>query len=127
MSNRELIQTIQDELAHRLLLGLATNRSKPGSNRELYGYPESSEVPDYRVLHGLESLGIFMGIGDYQLRNVQLSLSGLPVVPAAALIGLLDAVRNKALSFALEIERRLEPETEPESQDQSGDSRRIGF
>jgi AbiTii len=160
---------------------------KTWTEMELDGYPESSELPDYRILHGLESLGIFSGAMGYQLRNAPLSLLGLPeavrqgysdpdvrqgvrsiaemirseqegtvswawpaeacqyfdlkgyredlrlmqawiAVPVAALIGLLDTIRNKALNFALEMEEQLAPESESEtSSDQSGNNRQIGF
>ncbi len=200
MSNKELLRAIQNEVVDgtsdlatvlRKLLVVASRLGnelvKNWAERELDGYPESSQLPDYRILHGLESLGIFMGAMGYQLRNVQISLSGLPEavrqgysdpevrqgirsiaemirseqegtvswawpveacqvfdltgyredlrlmqawisVPVAALIGLLDTIRNKALNFALEMERQLAPESESEtSSDQSGNTRQIGF
>jgi len=44
---------------------------------ELDGYPESSPVPDYRILRGLQNFGDLFG--PYaQLTNARLSVSGLP-------------------------------------------------
>ena len=176
VSPRDLTQEIQAEavdgnsdlstvLRKCLVLGsqLGHQPLKNWANWELNGYPESSELPDYRILHGLESFGIFIGAGGSGLQNVPLSLSRLPEqvrddyanapvrqgareiaemlraqnegivrwawpaeaceafnhqgyrndlrlmqawisVPVAALVGILDTIRNRVLNFVLEIE-----------------------
>jgi AbiTii len=176
MSNKELLRAIQNEavdgssdlstLLRKCLVlasGLKYEPLKSWVRWELDGYPNSSELPNYRILHGLESFGIFLGAMGYQLRNAPLSLLGLPEavrqgysdpevrqgvrsivqmirseqegtvswswpagacqvfdlkgyrddlrlmqawisVPVAALVGILDAIRNRLLDFALEIE-----------------------
>src|SRR5260221_14367747 len=91
MSNRELIQEIQAEavdgnsdlstvLRKCLVLGsrLRHQELKEWANWELDGYPPSSELPDYRILHGLESFGIFLGGAGSGLQNAPLSLLNLP-------------------------------------------------
>jgi hypothetical protein len=175
MSIEDLIQEIQAEavdgksdlstvLRKCLVLGsqLGHQQLKDWANWELDGYPESSELPDYRVLHGLESFGIFLGGAGSGLQNAPLSLLNLPKqvrddyanpplrqgvkaiaemlkaekegtiqwawpapacevfdhknyrpdlhlmqawisVPAAALAGVLETIRNRVLNFVLEI------------------------
>ena len=175
MSIEDLIHEIQAEavdgnsdlstvLRKCLVLGsqLGHQQLKDWANWELDGYPESSELPDYRVLHGLESFGIFLGGAGSGLQNAPLSLLNLPKqvrdgyanpplrqgvkaiaemlkaekegtiqwawpapacevfdhknyrpdlhlmqawisVPAAALVGVLETIRNRVLNFVLEI------------------------
>jgi len=182
MSIEDLIQEIQIEavdgksdlstvLRKCLVLGsqLGHQQLKDWAKWELDGYPESSELPDYRVLHGLESFGIFLGAAGSGLRNVPVSVLKLPEqvrenytnppvrqgvraiaemlkagnqgsiewawpaiacevfdhegyrsdfrlmqawinVPVAALVGILDTIRNRLLSFVLEIETILGPD-----------------
>ncbi len=140
---------------------------------ELDGYPDSIEVPDYRILYGLQSFGHFLGLGGASLQDAPLSTLRLPEVarddyanpklrqgvraiaemikgnttgvirwawpaeayevfnhegyrddlrlmqawisvPAATLAGLLDTIRNRVLSFALELET-LGPKIEEET------------
>jgi hypothetical protein len=91
MSARHLIQEIQAEaidgnsdlstvLRKCLVLGsrLGHQPLKDWANWELDGYPKSIALPDYRILHGLESFGIFMGVAGSGLRNAPLSLLKLP-------------------------------------------------
>jgi hypothetical protein len=185
-----LIQKIQAEavdgksdlstlLRKCLVLGsrLGHQELKEWANWELDGYPESSELPDYRILHGLESFGHFLGIAGSALQNVPVSVFRLPEevrhdyanppirqgvraitemvnagkndgtvrwawpagapevfdhegyrpdlhlmqawinVPVAALVGILDTIRNRVLNFALEIEGILGPDDEVPSQE----------
>jgi hypothetical protein len=44
----------------------------------LNGYPESIELPEYRVLKGLQSYGDFFGFGGSRLNNAPVSVLGLP-------------------------------------------------
>jgi hypothetical protein len=82
MSTGELIQEIQTEAVDgdsdlstllRKCLVLASRLNNPElknwANWELDGYPPSSELPDYRILHGLESFGIFLGGAGSGLQN----------------------------------------------------------
>jgi AbiTii len=189
MSTRDLIQEIQAEavdgnsdlstvLRKCLVLGsrLAHQPLKDWSRWELDGYPESTELPDYRILHGIESFGIFLGAAGSGLRNVPISALKLPEqvrdryinppvrqgaraiaemlnagnegaiqwawpaiacevfdhegyrsdlrlmqawlnVPVAALVGILDTIRNRVLSFVLEIESVLGPGEEAPSKE----------
>jgi AbiTii-like protein len=91
MSIEDLIQEIQIEavdgksdlstvLRKCLVLGsqLGHQQLKDWAKWELDGYPKTIELPDYRVLHGLESFGIFLGVAGSGLRNVPVSALRLP-------------------------------------------------
>ena len=189
MSNKDLLLEIQKEAVDgntvlstvlRKCLVLATRlghqQLKDWAQWELNGYPASSELPDYRILKGLQSFGHFFGIAGSALNNAPLSLLNLPEpirknfqnpairegvraiaemaaikkdgtirwawppeacdvfshrdyrddfrlaqawisVPIARLTGVLDTIRNRVLSFALEMETldlKLEGEVSPE-------------
>jgi hypothetical protein len=131
---------------------------------ELNGYPSINELPDYRIIRGVESFGDFLGIGWSKMNNVPIPASSIPdeyrdwvttihliepisyfsslvdqhhgestvklvwpgdlvaylsdklveggwhltcarrAIATSSLVALLDTVRNRVLSFALEIE-----------------------
>lgn len=91
MTNKDLLRQIQDEAVDgkadlstglRKCLVLASRLGheplKNWAQRELNGYPKTSEVPEYRVLHGLESFGHFLGIGGSGLKDAPLDSFRLP-------------------------------------------------
>jgi len=134
-------------------------------NAELSGYPAETELPPYRILKGLSSIGHFMGPGGEQINNVPLPIGNVPEayrhlvaqlefrqavgalaalieghpkednltspwpadliarvsdkfiagrvlmsayikVPRGVVVGVIEAVRNRILTFALEIEEQ---------------------
>ena len=91
MSNKDLVREIQKEAIDgksdlstvlRKCLVLASRLGhEPLKNWvqwELDGYPTTSDVPEYRVLHGLESFGHFAGIAGLGMSNAPLSSLRLP-------------------------------------------------
>src|SRR6266436_4114246 len=91
MSAKELLRQIRDEavdgnselstvLRKCLVLASELNNEplKNWAQYELNGYPKTSGVPDYRILHGLESFGHFAGIAGSRLENAPLSVLRLP-------------------------------------------------
>jgi len=132
-------------------------------DRELNGYKEQSELPDYRVMLVVESLGNFSGPGGSSMSNASIPSGTIPekyhdfveteylmfgigmyqdllrnsddgtfrspwpsnlvaivgrniyrymncmsawkVIPRGILVGILEAVRNRILNFALDIEK----------------------
>ena len=134
-------------------------------DEELNGYPPDAELPGYRRIDGLTSIGTFSGPFGRQMSNVPLPMAPIPAalrdqysthefrdgvaklaelvkngdgtgtlmsrwpgdlvsrvareysrgfalleahieMPKSAIVGVLDAVRNKVLKFALEIEQQ---------------------
>jgi hypothetical protein len=175
VSNKKLLLEIQKEAVDSntrlstvlrkclvLATGLGHRELKEWAHWELNGYPESSELPDYRLLKGLQSYGDFFGFAGSGLKNAPVSVLGLPeqvrdsfsnrrvwqgveeiaemarsqhdkvirlawpaeayrvyknqdyredfqlavawtFLPVSHLVGLLDTIRNRVLTFALEM------------------------
>lgn len=47
-------------------------------DRELNGYPEGAELPPYRVIRGVQSIGHFMGPFGEQINNIPLPVTNVP-------------------------------------------------
>lgn len=91
MSNKDLLQQIQDGAVEggsdlstvlRKILVLASRLGneplKTWSQREINGYPKPSELPEYRILKGLQSYGHFLGFAGSSMKNAPVSVLGLP-------------------------------------------------
>lgn len=61
-----------------LAASLGNEDFKSWVERELNGYPSIEEIPDYRIIRGVESFGHFLGVGGAQYNKAPIPPSGLP-------------------------------------------------